>query len=212
MIAQLSSGDEDTVIKAAAEFLGVDYTEIESEDVFPAKKRIYVDFNLLSEERLELIEQIAYAIKRTIAVGVGFRLYLKTHRVFKLLIPISHGGAVGQNMIFQPVAQSRKNVETFHVNQGAEIHFDMQYATVGKDRETFSPLPFSQGARLFMDANMLPVNQHRTENIPLDISAGSVSKTNFTVCIPDHKITAVERYRSAKGVIYSSHIKSHRIE
>ncbi len=91
MIAQLSSGDEDTVIKAAAEFLGVDYSDIYSEDVYPAKKRIYVDFSLLSDERKELIEQIAYAIKRTIAAGVGFRLYLRTYRTYVMPLQISRG-------------------------------------------------------------------------------------------------------------------------
>ena len=91
MIAQLSSGDEDTVIKAAAEFLGVEYSDIYSEDVYPAKKRIYVDLSLLSDERRELIEQIGYAIKRTIAAGVGFRLYLRTYRTYKMPLPISRG-------------------------------------------------------------------------------------------------------------------------
>ena len=91
MIAQLSSGDEDTVIKAAAEFLGVEYSDIYSEDVYPAKKRIYVDLSLLSDERKELIEQIGYAIKRTIAAGVGFRLYLRTYRTYVMSLPISRG-------------------------------------------------------------------------------------------------------------------------
>ncbi len=91
MIAQLSGGDEDTVIKAAAEFLGVEYSDICSEDIYPAKKRIYVDLALLSDERKELIEQIAHAIKRTIAAGVGFKLYLRTYRTYVMPLPISRG-------------------------------------------------------------------------------------------------------------------------
>ena len=71
MIAQLSGGDDDTVIKAAAELLGVEYSDIVLKDVWPAKKHLSVDLKLLSEERLNLLEQIAQAIKRTMAAGVG---------------------------------------------------------------------------------------------------------------------------------------------
>ena len=41
MIAQLSGGDDDTVIRAAGELLGVDFSDILLEDVFPAKKALY---------------------------------------------------------------------------------------------------------------------------------------------------------------------------
>ena len=53
MIAQLSGGDDDTVIRAAGELLGVDFSDILLEDVFPAKKALYVDQSLLSQERLD---------------------------------------------------------------------------------------------------------------------------------------------------------------
>ena len=38
VMSQLSGGDDDTVINAAAELLGVEPTDIELEDDFPAKK------------------------------------------------------------------------------------------------------------------------------------------------------------------------------
>ena len=55
---------------------------------------IYVDWELLSDERKELIEQIAHGIKRTIAAGVGFRLYLRTYRTYVLPLPIKRGGFI----------------------------------------------------------------------------------------------------------------------
>lgn len=64
MLAQLSGGDGDTVIRAAGELLGVQFSDIELQDVYPAKVALYVDQSLLSEERLALIDQIAVALKR----------------------------------------------------------------------------------------------------------------------------------------------------
>lgn len=86
MISQLSGGDDETVLTAAAELLGVDPSDILMEDIFPAKKALYVDLSLLSEERVNIIEQIALSIKRTMLAGVGLRLYLRTYRSHELPI------------------------------------------------------------------------------------------------------------------------------
>jgi len=107
MLAQLSGGDDDTIILAAAELLGVELTDIRLEDVFPAKKALFVDMSLLSKERLEIIEQIARAIKRILAAGVGLRLYLRTHRVYRTELKISHAGAVGAYYNPPPYSQDK---------------------------------------------------------------------------------------------------------
>ena len=73
MLAQLSGGDGDTVIRAAGELLGVQFSDVELQDVYPAKVALYVDQSLLSEERLALIDQIAVALKRILTAGVGLR-------------------------------------------------------------------------------------------------------------------------------------------
>lgn len=91
MIAQLSGGDDETVLTAAAELLGVDPSDILMEDIFPAKKALYVDLSLLSEERANIIEQIALSIKRTMLAGVGLRLYLRTYRSYELPVT-THAG------------------------------------------------------------------------------------------------------------------------
>ena len=79
MIAQVSGGDGDTVIRAASELLGIGLTDIALEDVYPAKIRIFVDMSLLSEERLRIIKQISRAIKRILAAGVGMQMGLRIH-------------------------------------------------------------------------------------------------------------------------------------
>lgn len=107
MMAQLSGGDSDTVIMAAAELLGVEYTDILLEDVFPAKIALYVDQGLLSDERLELIDQIANAIKRILTAGVGMRLYLRTYHTIRADLAVCHGAAVGTNFVLLPVAMDR---------------------------------------------------------------------------------------------------------
>ena len=95
VMSQLSGGDTDTVIKAAAELLGVEYTDMTFEDVFPAKIALYVDWLLLTEERQELIEPIAWFIKRILAAGVGMRLYIRTYHTYRYNLDISHGGLIG---------------------------------------------------------------------------------------------------------------------
>lgn len=119
MMAQLSGGDGDTVIMAAAELLAVEYADILLEDAFPAKIALYVDQTLLSEERLELIEQIAYAIKRILAAGVGMRLYLRTYHTFREELPICHGAAIGTGAVLLPVGADRQARQAVEVAHGA---------------------------------------------------------------------------------------------
>lgn len=107
ILSQLSGGDTDTVIRAAADLLGVEEDDIEFEDVFPAKIALYVDWMLLTQERQDLIEPIAQAIKRLVAAGVGLRLYLRTYRRIRGELIISLGGAVGTSLIPPPCKTQR---------------------------------------------------------------------------------------------------------
>lgn len=94
VIAQLSGGDVDTVIQAAGELLGVDPTDILLEEVYPAKISLYVDMDILPGERAELVDQIAAAIKRILAAGVGLRLYLRTYRTYRGSVMICRAGLI----------------------------------------------------------------------------------------------------------------------
>lgn len=77
MIALLSGGDIDTIIKAAANLFDVELSEIEVQEVFPAKIWLYVDEDILDAERLEASPLIAQLMKRIAAAGVGTRIFLK---------------------------------------------------------------------------------------------------------------------------------------
>lgn len=119
MMAQLSGGDGDTVIQAAAELLGVEYSDILLEDVYPAKIALYVDQSLLSEERLTLIEQIAHAIKRILVAGVGMRLYLRTYKTYRWNLDIRYGAAIGAAYWILPVSQDRCSAEELPISFGS---------------------------------------------------------------------------------------------
>lgn len=79
MIALLSGGDIDTIISAAASLFNVDVSEIEVQELFPAKIWIYVDEAVLDYERLEAAPLIAELMKRIAAAGVGTRVFLRTY-------------------------------------------------------------------------------------------------------------------------------------
>lgn len=89
VLSQLSGGDVNTVLNAAAELLGVDMPKVLLEENFPAKIALYVDQDLLDEERLDMIEPIAWAIKRILAAGVGMRLYMRTYHTYRYNLPFS---------------------------------------------------------------------------------------------------------------------------
>ncbi|MCL2644087.1 MAG: hypothetical protein FWD51_01340 [Betaproteobacteria bacterium] len=82
MIAQLSGGDIDTLISAAAELMGVDPDQVELDEVFPAKVWIYVDEIILDEYHMQIIDLIARVMKRIVAAGVGMRLFLRVKHEF----------------------------------------------------------------------------------------------------------------------------------
>ena len=182
MIAQLSGGDEDTVIKAAAEFLGVEYSDICSEDIYPAKKRIYVDLALLSDERKELIEQIAHAIKRTIAAGVGFRLYLRTYRTYILPVSISHGEFI----------------------YAADIGTDAGDGRIGK-----LPLDIQHASRIFnLLRGDIPPSIPRTYDRPLDIAHGSFFERGIEGYYPDMQNSNRGEVNISRGANIERHIET----
>lgn len=122
VLAQLSGGDINTVLNAAAELLGVDTPEVFLDEVFPAKVALFVDQALLTEERLEMLEPIAWAIKRILAAGVGMRLYMRTYRTYRYDLPVSHGGAIGVFLGCQPGGGNREIVWELPVSHGGYLH------------------------------------------------------------------------------------------
>ena len=130
MLAQLSGGDGDTVIRAAGELLGVQFSDIELQDVYPAKVALYVDQSLLSEERLALIDQIAVALKRILTAGVGLRLYLRTYRTYRYDLNIGHGAMVNVVRWLPPVSQDRSSRADFKIGHGGFTEADFYLSLI----------------------------------------------------------------------------------
>lgn len=185
VLSQLSGGDTDTVIKAAADLLGVEYSDIKFEDVFPAKIALYVDWLLLTQERQELIEPIAWAIKRILAAGVGIRVYIRTYHDYRLDVPISHGGTVRPHITTTPVGQDREDTH------------EWGFYFWGNERPLLTPAP---------------IGQDRTAQVPIITAHGAVQTPVIDIAPPVPECAHTGRQASVGGVIYHTHIKSRRID
>ncbi len=107
VIAQLSGGDIDTVIRTAASLLEVESSDILLEEVYPAKIAIFVDQHLLTSECLEMIFLLADSIKRNMVAGVDMRLYLRTYRVFREDLSIKQFCYMNSRSTGLPVTKNR---------------------------------------------------------------------------------------------------------
>ncbi len=118
VLSQLSGGDINTVINAAAELLDVELSDMQLEEKFPARIALFVDQDLLSKERLEMIEPIAWAIKRILAAGIGMRLYMRTYRTYRYDLSISYATTVRTRFEPAPIVgedrTSRMSVPVAH--------------------------------------------------------------------------------------------------
>lgn len=212
MIAQLSGGDNDAIINAAAELLGVEYSDILLEDVYPAKIALYVDQDLLSEERLDLIEQIAYAIKRALLAGVGMRLYLRTYRTYRFDLLVHRGGAIMTRFRYDPIGQDRKELWNVDVAHGGAIASWFSYPPIGQDRSLLHPLPVAHGGAVVSDFYPPPVGQDRSHAQPVSVARGSVLQPTLSGALPDAQRAAKGRQNGAGGAYTRVHIKPRRID
>lgn len=83
MMAQLSGGEEEAMLKAVAEIFDTEYANIWLEDVFPAKKNLHVRRRDIPYDRLEMIGAIGYIVKRTMAAGVGLQMVVHLDPVLR---------------------------------------------------------------------------------------------------------------------------------
>lgn len=212
VMSQLSGGDTDTVIKAAAELLGVEYTDIEFEDVFPAKIALYVDWRLLTQERQDLIEPIAWAIKRIIAAGVGMRLYIRTYHTYRYDLPISRGGAIGRFYHHQPVGKDHENVWKMPVAHTGNVVTDFIFELTGEDRTAQTELYLSHAAAQHPVFSTSPVGEDKTFGTSVPVSRKAFVPLAITGAAPDSKALGRVRRDSKGGAYMHSHIKPRRIE
>jgi len=185
ILSQLSGGDTDTVIRAAADLLGVEDTEIGFEDVLPAKIALYVDWLLLTQERQELIEPIAWSIKRILAAGVGMRLYVRTYHTYRFAIDVGYGGTTGAFITAAPVGKDREHTGGVGVGFG------------GFEQTDFTPPPTSRD-RTYQESSLM---------------AHGAACTKWVDSVPpDIKRPLRDRRNSARGVFYRISIKPKRID
>jgi len=212
MIAQLSGGDNDAIINAAAELLGVEYSDILLEDVYPAKIALYVDQDILSDERLDLIEQIAYAIKRALIAGVGMRLYLRTYRTYRYDFLVYHGGTIMTRFRYDPVGEDRKEAWDLNVAHGGTVATKFAYPPVGKDRSLTHPLPVAHGGAVAAGFSYPPVGEDRSHAQPVSVAHGGFLPPTLTGAFPDTQRAAKGRQNGAGGAYTRVHIKPRRID
>lgn len=211
-IAQLSGGDNDAIINAAAELLGVEYSDILLEDVYPAKIALYVDQTLLSEERLDLIEQIALAIKRALIAGVGIHLYLRTYRTYRYDFPIYHGGAIMTRFRYDPIGQDREETWDVNISHGGTVATWSTYPPVGEDRSHLYPLSVAHGGAVGTDFSYPPVGEDRSHAQPVSVARGGFLPPTLTAALPDAQRSVRDCQNGAGGAYTRVHIKPRRID
>lgn len=80
LLSQLSGGDIDTVLNAAASLFEIPVERIDMDEVFPDKISLNIQEADLSPETLATVAEIAEMIKRILAAGIGMITTLHSHR------------------------------------------------------------------------------------------------------------------------------------
>lgn len=213
-MAQLSGGDRDTIIIAAAELLGVEYSDIEYQDVYPAKIVLHVDEKLLSEERLELIQQIAYSIKRILVAGVGMRLYIRTYRTYRYDLFIGRGTAIGTMLWPFLVSQDRTSRADVEISRGAMIGKRFEYIPADKGKTFRDQFAVSRGGIVGKRFSYgLIEDEGRVFRGSFSVARGAVASQTMEGIPPDAEpITVTTRQLDVRGAAYRTHLKPKRID
>lgn len=239
ILSQLSGGDTDTVIRAAADLLGVEDHDIDFEDVFPAKIFLYVDWLLLTQERQDLIEPIAWAIKRLVAAGVGFRLYIRTYRTYRYGLPVSHGGAIGRCYRHLPVGQDREVVLDVPVAHSGAVAAEFVFEPTGEYRKAALDVPVAHSGTVATDFVFEPSSKDRTAATSIYVGHAAAQQPVFSTppigedkvfgatvpvahsdrllptisgAMPDSKTSGTVQHGGKGGAYMRSHIKPKRID
>ena len=89
LLSQLSGGDINTVLNAAAELFEIPVEKIMLDEVFPAKISLDVNEADLTAETIANVVDIVEMIKRILAAGVGIIPTLRSYRSFEKTTPIT---------------------------------------------------------------------------------------------------------------------------
>jgi len=211
VLSQLSGGDIDTVIRAAGTLLDVEYSEVLLEEIYPAKIALYVDWELLSDERKELIEAIAEAIKRILAAGVGFRLYIRTYRTSRLELSLSRAAFIESSLTGEPVGRDREGVIKLRVGRGGYVENNYTGEPVSQDRQSARELWIGHGD--YVESNYLSSlhGEDKLFSAPVIAAHGAARTALVSGYPPDAERPLRASQSRAGGVVYHSHIKSKRV-
>lgn len=91
MVAMLSGGDTDTLIRMVSALFNISSHNIDVKDIYPAKVGIYINYDSLSLEYRNLGEPITHVIKRILPAGVGINLYFTKKRTYRYRIKVVSG-------------------------------------------------------------------------------------------------------------------------
>ena len=142
--------------------------------MFPAKIALYVDWLLLTQERQDLIEPIAWAIKRIVAAGVGMRLYVRTYRTYRFDLPISHGGAIGTFYKYLPIGKDRELIWDMAVAHGGSVATDFSYTPIGEDRTARTGFSVGHAAVQQAAISASPVGKDKAFHKPVSVAHSSL--------------------------------------
>ena len=96
LLAQLSGGDINTVLDAAASLFEIPVGNVGLEEVFPDKIKLIVNEPDLSEETLDIMVDIIRMVKRILAAGIGLIMCL---RIFpETAYAVTGGAFIGSRM------------------------------------------------------------------------------------------------------------------
>ena len=115
IMSQLSGGDIDTILNAAAMLFEIPVEHITLTENFPAKIGIDVIESELSEETLDIVTDIAVMLKRIVAAGVGFITTLQAYREYDGTTLVEGALFDRSNLVFDLPDVKRKESESTNV-------------------------------------------------------------------------------------------------
>jgi hypothetical protein len=131
LLSQLSGGDIDTVINAAASLFGIPAEKVSLAEVFPAKISMAVNEADLDPETLEMVADIAAMLKRILAAGVGLITTLQSYREFRSDVRIQTAVLDRSHLFFSLPEAKRSFTQSVGV----------AHAVFENTRTTFEPSP-----------------------------------------------------------------------
>lgn len=126
VLSQLSGGDIDTVLNAAASLFEIPAEKIVLTELFPAKIRLDIRESDLSPETLSIMDEIAAMIKRILAAGVGIHIRAKSEFHIKQKIFVGSCLGLHNTLTIRPRPSCRNMRQKLFTGTSLVLHEEMQ--------------------------------------------------------------------------------------